>query len=144
MTVHLIKLCVGVESVDQLAEFQQRRRASRPDAEPVNIHVTRNTPRRGAELLDGGSLYWVIRRQVLVRQPIIRLDRIDSADGRTRCGLVLAPDLVHVEPRPHRPFQGWRYLDAADAPPDRVVAPDCVIDPMPDHMIRDLRELGLL
>lgn len=143
MTVHLLKLCVGVDSVEQLAASQLRRRAGQ--SEEVNVHVTRNTPRRADEVLDGGSLYWVIRRRILVRQRIVRLQAIEGADGRTRCGLVLAPELVPVEARPHRPFQGWRYLEAADAPADLPVsAGDGILDPMPEHMIRDLRELGLL
>lgn len=146
MTVHLLKLCVGVDAVSQLVRFQENRRAAKRVAgeEPVNIHVTRNTPRRADEVVDGGSLYWVIRRRIAVRQRIIRIDEVLDDEGRPRCGLVLGPDLVRTEPRSCRPFQGWRYLEAHDAPADLTGTGHDEVDEMPEEMVRELRALGLL
>jgi hypothetical protein len=115
-----VKLCVGADSVDDLAAWQTRvaarRRATGEDARPV--HVTRMWPRQAEALLAGGSLYWVIKGVILVRQKIAALEAVTDAEGVRRCAIVLEPDLVRTEPRPRKPFQGWRYLAAKDAPPD--------------------------
>src|SRR5213080_3873092 len=107
--LHLIKLCVGVDSLDELARWQAKRVAAlkKKRAKPELVHVTRQTPKRAAELLDGGSLYWVIRGRIAARQ-----------HGLPGCGLVYEPKLVATVRRPRDPFQGWRYLDPKDAPPD--------------------------
>jgi hypothetical protein len=115
-SLNLIKLCVGAESVEDLANWQASRRAKGDDSLPR--HVTRMWPRRADELLDGGSLYWVIKGVVLVRQRILRLDEVVRDDGITRCGIVLEPKLHRTEAMPKRPFQGWRYLNGTDAPRD--------------------------
>ena len=114
--LNLIKLCVGADLVDDLVDWQGQPRAQGPDGLPR--HVTRMWPKRAEELLDGGSLYWVIRGVVLARQRILRFDEVDRGDGIARCALVLDPRVVRTEARPRRPFQGWRYLTAEDAPPD--------------------------
>lgn len=141
MALHLLKLCVGIDSVDHLRESQARRLDGlrRQGAEPVLVHWTRHAPRRAEEVLDGGSLYWVIRGAVGARQPLTGIERRDGAEGEKRCALVLAPDLVDTVPIPWRPFQGWRYLDPAAAPPDLAEH-----DEMPPEMARDLRLLGLI
>ena len=118
--VNLVKLCVGITTINQLEQLQSMRRgeyvkAGRP---PVNIHITRNKPKRSKEIINSGSLYWVIRRQIRVRQKIIRIDDIEDAEGRKKCCLVLDPDLIKTEHRAYRPFQGWRYLEQSDAPAD--------------------------
>ncbi|MCP5367321.1 MAG: DUF1489 domain-containing protein [Hyphomicrobiales bacterium] len=135
MTVHLLKLCVGIDEVPQLEAVQARRLAEMGKLR----HVTRFTPRRAAEVLDGGSLYWVVRRFIRVRQPILGFEEVE--DGK--CGILLAPKLVLTRPLPFRAFQGWRYLRPEDAPPD---APELgqVDSDMPAHMVDELRELGLL
>ncbi len=114
--LHLIKLSVGSESVASLAKWQATRRAQGRDGLPR--HVTRMRPRREVELLDGGSIYWVIRGFVRARQRIVRLDEVNGADGARRCAIVLDPNLVSTAATPRRPFQGWRYLRATDAPVD--------------------------
>ena len=114
--LHLIKLCVGADSVEDLADWQASRAGQGPDGLPR--HVTRMWPKREAELLDGGSLYWVIKGVLQARQRILRLDEVDHGDGILRCALVLDAEVVRTEARPRRPFQGWRYLTAADAPRD--------------------------
>jgi len=143
MTLHLIKLAVGVDDVDHLAELQARRlaQAGAENRAPVLRHVTRHAPRRAEELLTGGSLYWVIRGWVRVRQKLVGLDPV-IGDGVRRCALVLDPLLVRTVPRAHRPFQGWRYLPGSKAPPDTTDG-DGVAD-VPEHMAAELRELGLL
>jgi len=112
--LHMLKLCVGAESVGDLEQWQRGRLAAVGEVR----HVTRMWPRRAAELLTGGSLYWVIKGLVLARQRIVALAPEDGEDGVRRCALVLDPALVRTEPQPRRPFQGWRYLTPAEAPPD--------------------------
>lgn len=118
--LHLIKLCVGADTVDDLLAWQLMRSAERQAAgqDPRPRHITRMWPRRADEILDGGSLYWVFRGAVLARQLIVDLEEMIGTDGIRRCGIVLDPKVVLVEARPRRPFQGWRYLEAKDAPPD--------------------------
>ena len=119
-SLNLLKLCVGADSVDDLAQWQKQRSADRRaqglDDRPR--HVTRMWPRRADELMDGGSLYWVFRGAILTRQRIEDLQEVVGEDGIKRCAIVMDPGIVHVETRPRRPFQGWRYLTGDDAPPD--------------------------
>lgn len=118
--LHLLKLSVGTESVESLREWQEGRNAARRKAgqDPRPRHVTRMWPKRSAELLDGGSVFWVIKGLVLARQPIEDLAEVVGDDGIRRCAIVMSYDLKLVETRPKRPFQGWRYLEAKDAPRD--------------------------
>lgn len=118
--IHLIKLCVGVDSVEELQHWQVKRAAerTRKRIDPRPRHCTRNMPRRHAEVVDGGSLYWVIRHQIQARQRIVEINRITDDDGRPMAELVFDPELIPTRPTPRRPFQGWRYLKAGDAPPD--------------------------
>ena len=120
MSLHLIKLCVGAESIGDLEQWiEQRIRERRKRGErQLALHVTRMVPKRGAELLDGGSLYWVIRGQVAARQELRDIETFTDSEGIGRCRLWMTPEVVPVLPRPYRPFQGWRYLAPADAPPD--------------------------
>ena len=114
MALHIRKLCVGAESVEDLKEWQDGRLAMLGSVG----HVTRMWPKRQEEVLDGGSLYWVIKGVVLCRQRIVRLDPVTGEDGIARCAIVLDPEIVRTEPQPRRPFQGWRYLRPQDAPAD--------------------------
>jgi hypothetical protein len=139
MTLHLRKLCVGVESVEQLQQYQQRRLKRRQRLR----HDTRMMPTRRDEILDGGSLYWIIKGLMQVRQPILDITQESDADGRGFARLHLAPELVRVAPRSHRPFQGWRYLEAADAPAD-LAAAGAGADDLPPVLQAELRALGIL
>lgn len=145
MTVHLIKLCVGVDTPKELAEWQDERlqRLAREGKAPELCHRTLQTPRRRAELLDGGSLYWVIKGFVLVRQRVLDLRADLKDDGTACCGIVLDAELVVTRPHPRRAFQGWRYLDAADVPPDITGFAE-ESDEIPHGMREDLRELRLI
>ena len=145
MSLHLLKLCVGAESVADLegwiaARMADQRRAGQPVEQR---HTTRMVPKRLAELLDGGSLFWVIRGQVAARQRLLDVRPFKDGDGIGRCHLVLDPAVVAVETRPCRPFQGWRYFDPATAPADAGRGdPDLVA--MPEALRRELRDLGLI
>lgn len=145
MTVHLIKLCVGVETPEHLARVQAGRIAEMQaqTGRRVAWHVTRRTPRRAAEVCDGGSLYWVMRGQIRARQAVADIRSVADDSGRHACVIELCPDIVPVVPRPRKAFQGWRYLEAANAPPDQAAQPADSPD-MPAWMVAELSELGLL
>jgi len=138
---HLIKLSVGTETVEDLEAWQSGGRSHTADGLPR--HVTRMWPKRAAELLDGGSIYWVIKGIVLCRQKVLRLDEVVRGDGIRRCGIVLDPGIVRVAAAPKRPFQGWRYLDLADAPPD-LTGTRQNEDPLPATLSAALAEIGVL
>jgi len=140
-TTHLIKLCVGAERVEDLLDWQASARAKGPDGLPR--HVTRMWPKRAEEALNGGSLYWVFKGLVLCRQPIVRFDEVDRGDGIQRCGIVLHPDVTRVAATPRRPFQGWRYLNPADAPPDLRVG-RAEEDTLPPALQSALADIGVL
>lgn len=146
MVLHIRKLCVGADSVADLEEWQAGRRAQHLrdgiDPDEAVWHVTRTYPKRAAEILEGGgSLYWIIKGIMCVRQPIRRFDEVVDGEGRPACKIVFDPVLVPVEPRPHRPFQGWRYLDAKDAPLDLGAGGQA--EGLPPEMAAELRALGL-
>jgi hypothetical protein len=145
MTVHLIKLSVGVDNVRHLERIQAHRLA---DAErrgdvPELMHITRYTPRRAAEVLNNGSIYWVIKRFIRARQRIADIRPVEGHEGRPACALVLEPGLIRTEIRSFRAFQGWRYLAADDAPAD---APASMAggDDVPAELAAELKGLGLL
>ncbi len=140
MPLHMIKLCVGVDSVEDLEAYVHARLAGNPGSEQT--HVTRVMPKRADEMLAGGSLFWVIKGQVQVRQPILRFDAIRTEDGIERCRIVLKPEFVRTWPLPKRPFQGWRYLTTDDAPADLGEGAD--LSEIPPALRRELAELGLL
>ncbi|WP_134680754.1 DUF1489 family protein [Paracoccus ravus] len=137
-TLHLMKLCVGCDSPAELAEWQRHRWQGGPAR-----HLTRMWPKREAEILGGGSIFWVFKGVMQARQRILALEEALGEDGIRRCALVLDPELVRVTALPRRPFQGWRYLAAEDAPRDLAVGraeePD-----LPSDMQRALAEMGLL
>lgn len=145
MTVHLLKLCVGVDTVQELKAWQEARlkRLARSGKTPQLCHRTLQTPRRRDEVLDGGSLYWVVKGFVLARQRVLDLRPDRKDDGTACCGIVLDPTLVTTRPHPRRAFQGWRYLEAADAPPDTQGLGDGG-HTLPRAMREELRELRLI
>jgi hypothetical protein len=143
MALHLIKLCVGVDTIADVKEWQDRvaARPRRKNAPPEPYHVTRMAPSRRDEVLAGGSIYWVIRRVVQVRQRILDLAELRGEDGIARCALVLEPKLVATRPIPRKPFQGWRYLSEEDAPAD-LDARNAGGAELPEGLRRKLVELG--
>jgi hypothetical protein len=145
MTLHLIKLCVGADSVKDLTDWIKQRLAEKKKRglPAEHVHTTRMMPKRAEELLDGGSLYWVIRGEVLCRQKLKAVRPIVDKEGISRCQLVLEPKIVHVQPRTCRAFQGWRYLEAKDSPPDAGRSGSGTAA-MPEKLRRELRDLGLM
>jgi hypothetical protein len=140
-TVHLVKLCVGIDSVEHLEAY--RGAQNLPGGAASSRHVTRMWPKRAACLLNGGSLYWVIKGQVLCRQRILRLDEVTGNDGIKRCGIVMDPEIIRTQSALKRPFQGWRYLRPEDAPPDLPQARTSE-DALPDDLNRALAEIGVM
>lgn len=139
---HLIKLSVGPRDVNQLRTLQARRLENDP---PLR-HQTRTVPKRAAEILSaGGSIYWVVAGFVRVRQRLLDIREGKWEDGTACAALILDPDLVPVEARPQKPFQGWRYLLPEAAPPDiRPGAEARGLETLPPRLRRELRDLGLL
>jgi hypothetical protein len=145
MALHILKLCVGCESIADLEGWISEsmalwRRLGRPEEQ---IHTTRMVPKRIDEILGGGSLYWVIKGQVACRQRLVDIRPFKDPDGIGRCNLVLEPVVVPVSPRPCRPFQGWRYLEAKAVPPD-LGGGAGDLAAMPEDLRRELSQLGLL
>lgn len=143
-SLHLIKLAVGISDVGHLAEVQERRIADSlaTGHGPLLFHVTRNVPRRSAELLEGGSIYWVIKGRIRVRQRLRDIEVDTDDEGRRYCRLMLDPERVETQPWPHRAIQGWRYLPAVSAPPD--IGSQGHEGGLPPEMAAELRDLGLL
>ena len=139
-SVHLLKLCVGAESVEDLIDWHRTHPSPYPTGE--RRHVTRMWPKREAEVIAGGSLYWVIKGVILCRQRIVRLEEVRGADGILRCGIVMDPEVIRTEGAARRPFQGWRYLETKDAPRDlpRGRGTDSAL---PQEMALALAEIGL-
>jgi len=134
--LHLVKLAVGIDDIDDLRRIREARAAERGGS----WVYTRNHPRRAQEVLAGGSIYWVIRGQIRVRQRVTGLRRERDNTGRRYCLIEVDAELVPTLPRACRPFQGWRYLSPGDAPPDRPAA----AAPALDRMLGELRALGLI
>lgn len=144
MPLHLLKLSVGAQNIGDLESFVEARvAAQRQRGEPaISWHVTRVVPRRSVELLDGGSIYWVIKGRIAARQSLVAIKPFIDSDGIGRCRLELAAEVVAVAPRPCRAFQGWRYLADKERPPD--LATDDHGAQMPEELRQALGELGLL
>lgn len=144
MPLHLLKLCVGAESIEDLEEWIGENLAGKTArGETVEqVHTTRMVPTRLDELLDGGSLYWVIKGEVACRQRLLAIRPFVDGDGIRRCHLVMEPVVHRVMPRPNRPFQGWRYLVDKDVPADLDKAGEA--PSLPDNLRRELRSLGLI
>ena len=139
--MHLLKLSVGTESVDGLSQWHKTGQSQGPDGLPR--HVTRMWPKREAEILEGGSIFWVIQGFIRCRQRVLRFDEVIGNDGIRRCAFVLEPELIRTTSVKRRPFQGWRYLDPADAPADlpRTRQSD---DALPDDLSAALADIGVL
>jgi hypothetical protein len=145
MALNLLKLCVGCDSVEDLEEWiafrlDEARRAGQPAEQ---FHTTRMVPTRASEIVDGGSLYWVIKGAVQCRQLITEIRPFTDGEGIGRCHLVLDPAVVKTDWQPRRPFQGWRYLKPEDAPAD-LGGGRAALAEMPSKLRRELAELGLL
>ncbi|MDA9230923.1 DUF1489 domain-containing protein [Alphaproteobacteria bacterium] len=139
MTVHMVKLCVGAEDISDLVHWQGRLQSTYKRV----FHTTRMVPKRVPDLLEGGSIYWVIKGQIRVRQPILDVEDFIDDSGIRRCHLMLDPLLVETRLMARRPFQGWRYLQPEDAPTDLPQGLEVDAD-MPETLRNELLEMGLL
>lgn len=127
MTIHMVKLSVGSEDVDDIARWQARYLKTSPNP----VHYTRMFPKRAEEILRGGSIYWVVKGAIRVRQRIVDIRQEKDSEGRDMCVLILDPELVRTYAKPKRPFQGWRYLKPEDAPRD-LKSGEAALDIPPD------------
>jgi hypothetical protein len=143
MAINIVKLCVGATSIEDLADWQERQQFNRLGLglDPRPVCDTRMTPKRASEVTSGGSLYWVIKGVILVRQAIEDIVTFDDGGGRSRCELVLNPKLIKTAPQRRKAFQGWRYFEAKDAPADLTVATGG--EALPDALRAELIELGV-
>jgi hypothetical protein len=118
--IHIIKLCVGVATLEELEGYREERAHwwGADYGEDVHVHRTRTRPKRAVEIEESGSIYWVISGVIRARQKVLRLAEALDEQGLPCCDIIMSPDLVRVLPRPRGPFQGWRYLEVEDAPPD--------------------------
>lgn len=118
--IHMIKLCVGVATLEELEGYREERAHwwGADYGEDVHVHRTRTRPRRAAEMEGVSSIYWVISGVIRCRQPILRLAEAVDEQGLPCCDIIMSPEMVRTVPRPKGPFQGWRYLDPKDVPPD--------------------------
>jgi hypothetical protein len=151
VTVHLVKLCVGVDSIAELVRHREAMmRKKRKRKSPItDAHWTRSFPRRADEILAGGSLYWVIRGQICVRHRILRLDPVEDEAGKPYCAIVYDPKVIVTEFHPRRAFQGWRYLETDEAPPDLAdqrgaLAHALAEEKLPVELRAELKTLGLM
>lgn len=147
MTTNLLRTCVGIESVSHLAEFQQEYRIfTDSHGEKLAALHTRRTPTRANDLINGGSVYWIITRLIQARQEIVDVLTIKDADGQDSCRILMRPEIIMVSPTPQRHIQGWRYLDPAKAPADLGLfnADDGDSMPPDPEMAEELRSLGLI
>jgi len=144
MTLHLIKLCVGCDTIADLQASIDKRLAGKRGKAACHVHLTRMMPKQADDILDGGSLYWVMRGEIVAREKVVALEGFTGSDGKSRCRIVMEPKVIAVAPRPMRAFQGWRYLKAEAAPPDLGQAAAEGLSQMPEELRRELRQLGLL
>ncbi|MFQ5534211.1 MAG: DUF1489 family protein [Sphingomonadales bacterium] len=149
MTVHILRLAFGIETIERLRAVLESRGRTGADGRETVVITTRNKPRRAAEIADGGSLYWIVKGQIRARQRIVAIEEYEARgqdggpSGRRRCTFRLDPELVLTVPTPRRPHQGWRYLKPDDAPAD-LDARGGEKETPPAELAAELRELGLL
>jgi len=141
--MHIIKLCVGVATLEELESYRNERAHwwGADYGEEVHVHRTRTMPKRKDEIDGQGSIYWVISGIIRCRQSILRLQPAVDENGLACCDIIMSRDLVRVSPRPKAPFQGWRYLAPKDAPPDLGSSGTEEGDPA---LAEELARLGLL
>ena len=138
MSYNLKKIAVGIKSIERLKIRQQMLFENYG----AIVHSTRNMPKQKADLIKTGSMYWIIQRNVLVRQKILDIKSVIRSDGSKGCEIELDRDLIKVIPTPMRPFQGWRYYMDEDIPPDLNINDDGSKE-IPDEVNSELIKLGL-
>lgn len=143
MAVHLLKTAVGIPDIESLRARQAARITSR-DGQEVVFGYTRRRPTRAGDVLDGGSIFWIIKGVICVRQRVLGLDESRDGEGKSFCLMVFDPQLVETSSQPKRPIQGWRYLKPDDAPADLTGGESADSDVLPPDLARELREMGVV
>ena len=144
MTIHLLRVAVRVHSIADLRRKQDERLQERLKQGETRLYTfTRNLPKRVDDLIDGGCIYWIIKKYIRVRQRILGVERHVNGEGRSYCAIQIDPDPIQVVARRQKSFQGWRYLKPDDIPLDLDISKSQVTD-MPTEMTDELRELGLI
>ena len=144
MTIHLLRMAARVASVANLKQLQAERLAQSSSENRCELYTyTRNIPKRIDELIDGGSIYWVVKKYIKVRQKILRIERLTNDEGRAYCAIQIDPELKQVVARRQKAFQGWRYLRPEDIPIDLHPSQSNVTN-LPSALVDELRELGLI
>ncbi len=144
MPMHIIKLAVGSTGLDSIERFQSTRLIEYGGQKATWIS-TRNRPKQEAEVLNGGSLYWVLKSKIICRQRIIGFEDKTDEEGKKYCHFILDPTLHATAPKPFRPFQGWRYFKDSDIPADLENGETITgFGEMPQDMIKDLQDMGLV
>ena len=137
-------MAVGIESVTHLKKKQSERLKQTGAGSGNGLYTfTRNVPKQAESLIDGGSIYWIIKKFIRVRQEILSIERHQNDKGKTICAIKIDPALKRVVARRQKAFQGWRYLKEKDAPED-LQSSKYTISEMPSEMVDELRELGLI
>jgi hypothetical protein len=145
MTVNLLRVAAGVKSIDHLRDVVGQYSYIHDEYGPVMPMTTRNKPKRQDELLDGGSIYWIVKNVILARAPLVGFEEFQTGDGRGAINMLVKPEVILTEPCSKRGFQGWRYLKVEDAPADLTgKADNRAYDDMPIEMMTELKDLGLL
>lgn len=134
MPLHLSRVAYGATSMSELVQ----RISDRAMAGEVRL-TTRFLPKRHAEIVEGGSLYWIVKHQIVGRARILRFE--ETPEGRT--DIVLEARVIPVRPLPRRAHQGWRYLEDGDAPED-LGADTLDAATLPESLLRDLAALALI
>ena len=135
MPLHLTKVAFGATSLDVLVNRLRTRAA----AGPLEL-TTRYLPKRHAEIVGEGSLYWIVKHQLVARSPILGFGEAEGG----RVAIRLDPELVLVQARGKRAHQGWRYLEGADAPPDLGGGAAEGLGALPPELQGELAELALI
>lgn len=143
MALHILKVAAGISSIEQLRDVVERYSYEDEELGHIMHMSSRNTPKRADEILDGGSMFWIIKRNVVARAPIIAIRKIERDDGKSACQMCIRPEIIPTVPQPKRGFQGWRYYKPDDAPDDLIIGESEAGTGSPE-LAQELQKLGLL
>lgn len=143
MPLHILKVAAGIGSLEHLRDVVQRYAYQDPELGPIMHMSSRNRPKRADEIVEGGSMFWIIKRTVVARAPIIAIREEERFDGKTGCQFCIRPEIFATVPQPKRGFQGWRYYKDEDTPDDLITGDSDAGKGSPE-LAQELQELGLL
>ena len=142
--IHLKKVAAGISSLSELKDVHRQRAEQlfEQEGRRMSYSYTRTRPVKWESLLDGGSIYWVLQKELVARQELLGFDSWVRWDGKPAWRINLSAEVVEIVPKRHNYFQGWRYLKPDDVPDD-LLGPDDSPE-MPIEMSLELKKLGLL